>query len=501
MLVVQAMKSFIIGTAGHVDHGKTALVRALTGIDTDRLPEEKRRGMSIELGYAPLVLSEGSLTQELTAGIVDVPGHENLVRTMIMGATQIDLALFMVAANEGMKPQSREHLTILSLLGLKRALLVITKSDLIEKEKLPSLVEAIRKEAQGTFLENAPVIFTSLVNGEGIEALKEEIRKQATSILFDHLAQTRANQSLRIPIDRVFSLPGFGTVVTGPLLFGSVSLEEKVEIFPIGKKAFVRRLHAYGKEVSSLQAPSRVALNLRGVSREELKRGDLMGKPNTFKPVTKAIAQIKFLKENHNLSQCIFHSGTTKTSVWIKKDPKSQNYFLKFLDPLILQPEDPFILRTHTTLGGGKIVQLSVAQTKSKQPPQEPAKEKIAIQAQEVLKLFHAFWNESLQPLEIDNFKSKLKYTAEEFHLILKYLIEQKKVIRLPKGLYLPYERYDLLKEKMSQFFKNHSELHVTDVKTLFQLSRKHAIPYLEFFDQEKWTLRKGDVRLPWLLK
>ncbi|MBI3018002.1 MAG: selenocysteine-specific translation elongation factor, partial [Deltaproteobacteria bacterium] len=157
------MKSFIIGTAGHVDHGKTALVKALTDIDTDRLPEEKKRGMSIELGYAPLVLSEGSQTQELTAGIVDVPGHENLVRTMIMGATQIDLALFIVAANEGMKPQSREHLTILSLLDLKRALLVITKSDLIEKERRSSIVEEIRKEACGTFLESAPAIFTSSV--------------------------------------------------------------------------------------------------------------------------------------------------------------------------------------------------------------------------------------------------------------------------------------------------------------------------------------------------
>ncbi|MBI3018886.1 MAG: selenocysteine-specific translation elongation factor, partial [Deltaproteobacteria bacterium] len=315
------MKSFIIGTAGHVDHGKTALVNALTGIDTDRLPEEKKRGMSIELGYAPLVLSE-----DLTAGIVDAHGHENLVRTMIMGATQIDLALFIVAANEGMKPQSREHLTILSLLGLQHTLLVMTKSDLVEKEKLSSLVEAIRKEAQGTFLENAPVIFTSSVTGEGIEVLKEEIRKQAISIL----SQTRANQSLRIPIDRVFSLPGFGTVITGPLLFGSVSLEEEIEIFPIGKKAFVRRIHAYGKEVACLQAPSRVALNLRGVSREELKRGDLIGKPHSFKPVTKATAQIKFLKKNHNLSECMFHSGTTKTSVWIKKDLKSQSYFLKF---------------------------------------------------------------------------------------------------------------------------------------------------------------------------
>ncbi|MBI3017608.1 MAG: SelB C-terminal domain-containing protein, partial [Deltaproteobacteria bacterium] len=334
------------------------------------------------------------------------------------------------------------------------------------------------------------------VTREGIEALKEEIRKQTPSIL----AQARANQNLRIPIDRVFSLSGFGTVVTGPLLFGSVSLEEEVEIFPIGKRAFVRRLHAYGKEISSLQAPSRVALNLRGISREELKRGNMIGTPHAFKPITKATAQVKFLKENHTLSECIFHSGTTKTTVWIKKDPKSEKYFLKFLDPLILQPGDPFILRTHTTLGGGKVLNIALEQVKLKQLSQEPSKEKIAIQAQEMLKYCYTFWNESLQPLEIESLRPKLKYTAEEFHLVLRYLVDQKKVIRLPKGLYLPYERYEGLKEKMNQFFKTHSELQVTDVKTLFGLSRKHAIPYLEFFDQEKWTLRKGDVRLPWQL-
>ncbi len=489
------MKSFIIGTAGHVDHGKTALVRALTGIDTDRLPEEKKRGMSIELGYAPLVLSEG-----LIAGIVDVPGHENLVRTMIMGATQIDLALFIVAANEGMKPQSREHLTILSLLGLKRALLVMTKTDLVEKERLSFVVQAIQKEGAGTFLEHAPVIFTSSMRGEGIETLKEEIRKQAFSIL----SEVRTQQSLRIPIDRIFSLSGFGTVVTGPLLFGSVSLEEEVEIFPIGKKAFIRRIHAYGKEVPHLQAPSRVALNLRGVSREELKRGNLIGKPNAFKPVTQAIAQIRFLKEG-KIGEGMFHSGTSKTQVKIKRSSKHQNYILKFLEPLILQPEDPFILRTHTTVGGGKILEILLRDSKTKPLPQKPAKAKTETQAQELLSQCQSFWNESLdlfwQPLEIESLKSKLKYTAEEFHRALTTLVEQKKILRLPKGLYLPYERYGVLKEKMGHFFKTKSELQVSDVKTLLTLSRKYAIPYLEFFDQEKWTLRKGDVRLPWLLK
>ncbi len=484
------MKSFIIGTAGHVDHGKTALVKALTGIDTDRLPEEKKRGMSIELGYAPLVLSE-----ELTAGIVDVPGHENLVRTMVMGALQIDLALFIVAANEGMKPQSREHLTILSLLELQHVILVITKIDLVEKEKLPTLVETIRKEGQGTFLEKAPVIFTSSVTQEGIKVLKEEIQKQAHSF-FHH---PRVHQPLRIPIDRIFSLPGFGTIVTGPLLFGSISLEEEIEIFPVGKRAFVRRIHAYGKEVSSLQAPSRIALNLRGVSREELQRGNLISRPKAFKPVTQALARIKFLK-NPETKQCLFHVGTTKTRVQIKKDAKSQNYILKFLEPLILHPQDPFILRTHITIGGGKIVQIFLE--KPKIPTRTVSENMILAKAQEVLDLFYASYDPSFwQPVEIEAVQEKLKLTKEEFYKIISYWVDQKKLLRLPKGFYLPYERYEMLKETLGHFFKNHPQLQVSDVKTLFQLSRKHAIPYLEFFDQEKWTLRKGDVRLPWLLQ
>ena len=315
------------------------------------------------------------------------------------------------------------------------------------------------------------------------------------------MAQTRANQSLRIPIDRVFSLPGFGTVVTGPLLFGSISLEEEVEVFPIGKKAFVRRLHAYGKEVSNLQAPTRVALNLRGVSREELSRGDLIGKPNAFSPVTEAIAQIKFLKEGDR-KEGMFHSGTTKASVRIKKNMKDQTYVLKFLDPLILHPQDPFILRTHTTIGGGKILEIPLEYPQTKKLSHKPAKEKIEAQTQEMLKQCYAFWDESLelfwQPLEIESLKSRLNYTAEEFHRALNTLVEQKKILRLPKGLYLPYERYEILKEKMDQFFTTHSELCVSDVKILLKLSRKYTIPYLEFFDQEKWTLRKGDVRLPW---
>ncbi|OGQ34741.1 MAG: selenocysteine-specific translation elongation factor [Deltaproteobacteria bacterium RIFCSPLOWO2_01_FULL_38_9] len=505
------MKSFIIGTAGHVDHGKTALVKALTCIDTDRLKEEKKRGISIELGYAPLKLSE-----DITAGIVDVPGHERLIKTMVMGATQTDLVLFIVAANEGMKPQSLEHLSIFSLLGVKNAILVITKIDCVEKLELPFIIQNIQIVTKGTFLENAPVVLTSSYTKEGVEELKQKISEFSKQFL-ETQSSHRATLPLRIPIDRVFTLTGFGTIVTGPLLFGQISKNDEIEIYPHNLKATVRQIHAYGKEYDILKAPSRVALNLRGVSKEDLKKGQVIGSPHTFKAISKASAKVTFLKPIQG-QEFIFHTGTMRTNVILKK-----KNILQFSDPLVLQPGDKFILRRDTTLGGGEIVNVSVNTHKSikrggeevfwsgskAQPLQGRAMKRKTTssppllgdngQALRILEYFKKTdTSSSWIPIHTDDVCKNIQMPRLEISKALLDLIKQAKIIRLPQGYYLSCKQGDELKEKIKTFFKTKGELSVVDIKEIFSISRKYAIPYLEFFDEQKWTIRRGDVRIPW---
>ncbi|MCL2170312.1 MAG: selenocysteine-specific translation elongation factor, partial [Defluviitaleaceae bacterium] len=242
----------IIGTAGHVDHGKTSLIKALTGMETDRLKEEKKRGITIELGFAYLDLPNGE-----KAGIVDVPGHEKFVRNMLAGAGSIDLAMLVIAADEGIMPQTREHLAILEMLGIKRGLVALNKADLVEPDWLDMVILDIEEELAGSFLENARIIPVSAHSGQGIEDLKQTI--------FEMLEQSppkNENAPFRLPIDRVFTMDGFGTVVTGTLIEGSLSLGDDVEIYPSGLTAKARRIQVHGGEVERATAGQRVAVNL-----------------------------------------------------------------------------------------------------------------------------------------------------------------------------------------------------------------------------------------------
>ena len=256
------MKHVIIGTAGHVDHGKTLLIKALTGIDTDRLQEEKKRGITIELGFAHLDFEDGT-----QAGIVDVPGHEKFIKKMLAGAGGIDLAMLVVAADEGFMPQTVEHLGILTLLGIKDGLVVITKTDMVDPEWLEMMEEEIKDKVQGTFLEGKPVLPVSAYTGAGIPELKAHLHG-----LVKDAAEKDTRIPFRLPVDRVFSVDGFGTVVTGTLIEGCMHLDDPAELTPSGTPTRIRNLQVHGADVSVAYAGQRVAVNLAGLKKSDVQR-------------------------------------------------------------------------------------------------------------------------------------------------------------------------------------------------------------------------------------
>jgi selenocysteine-specific elongation factor len=356
------MKQIVIGTAGHIDHGKTALVRALTGIDCDRLKEEKERGITIELGFAHYRFGD-----DLLAGIIDVPGHERFVKHMVAGAWGIDMVLFVVAADESVMPQTREHLDICELLGIKRGIVAITKKDLVE----PDIVELVKEEIQdlvkGRFLQGAPVIPVSSTTGENIDLLKEHIRRVADEI------QERSKAGIfRLPVDRVFTIKGFGTIVTGTCISGQIRVGEEVEIYPTGRRARVRNVQAYHEDAEEAAAGQRVALNLQGVEKQEIERGTLVGRPESLVLTSRIDATFRYLKlpfkAIKNGSILRFHVATTQVEArLILLDRKSvepgEEVFAQFIfmEPIVLLPGDRYILRgsySVQTLGGGVVLDI-----------------------------------------------------------------------------------------------------------------------------------------------
>jgi len=347
----------IVGTAGHVDHGKTVLVKALTGINTDRLKEEQKRGISIELGFAPLVLKSGK-----RLGLVDVPGHERFIRQMVAGAMGMDLVMLIVAADEGVMPQTKEHLAILDLLGIKKGIVVLTKTDLVEEEWLDLVEEEVKEELRGTFLEGAPLVRVSAFTGQGIEELKETLEELASATTPKEVASP-----LRLPLDRIFSLSGFGTIVAGTLFGGVLKAEDEVEILPLKRRLRVRSLEVHGQKVKEAYAGQRVAVNLPGIEVSELKRGDVLVLPDTFIPTRRLAASMRLLedaevKENQRVR---FYLGTAEVFGRLlpleKKEIKGGEEFYGRLileEPVVAVFGDHFILRRYSplsTLGGGII--------------------------------------------------------------------------------------------------------------------------------------------------
>ncbi|MCJ7655293.1 MAG: selenocysteine-specific translation elongation factor, partial [Dehalococcoidia bacterium] len=349
---------FVIGTAGHIDHGKSVLIQALTGIDPDRLPEEKERGMTIDLGFAWMKLPSG---QEV--GIVDVPGHERFVKNMLAGVGGIDLALLIVAADEGIMPQTREHLAILDLLDITKGIVVITKKDLVDEELLSLVRLEIDELIKSTTLAEAPVVAVSAVTGEGLPDLVLTIDRLLIS------AEPRKDVGRpRLLIDRVFTIAGSGTVVTGTLVDGSLSVGQEVEIVPSGLKARLRGLQTHKARIDVAKPGSRVAANLAGVAVSQLERGDVLTSPGWLVPTARVDVRLRMLSDlKHALrhgATVSFFSGTAEVMAKVhllekeKLDSGDISWAqLALAKPVALVKGDHFIIRSPMdTLGGGHIV-------------------------------------------------------------------------------------------------------------------------------------------------
>jgi selenocysteine-specific elongation factor len=356
------MKNIIVGTAGHIDHGKTALVKALTGIDADRLEEEKRRGITIDLGFAHL-----ALTPELRLGFVDVPGHERFVKNMLAGAGGIDLVLFVVAADESIKPQTREHFDICRLLGVSRGIVVLTKADLVDEDILGLVRLEVEEMTAGSFLEGAPVVPVSSVTGAGLDDLRRELRRVAAEV-----QEKNAAGHFRLPVDRVFSVKGFGTVATGTLISGAVTKEQEVETYPAGRHLRVRGVQVHGSGAGKAVAGQRTAVNLADIEPSELSRGDVLSEPGVFRPVKQVDCRLQLLasaKPLKHRAPVHFHAGTAEIEAEVRLleggaaiAPGSSSWVRLILrDPALLLPGDRFIIRKFSpviTIGGGVVVDL-----------------------------------------------------------------------------------------------------------------------------------------------
>ena len=362
------MKSVIIGTAGHIDHGKTALVKALTGIDADRLEEEKRRGITIDIGFAhlELPLPDGDT---LRLGFVDVPGHERFVRNMLAGVGGIDLVLLVIAADESIKPQTREHFDICRLLSVRRGIAVLTKSDLVDRETLDVVRLEVEEFLRNSFLDpaNSQVVAVSALTGAGLDELRQAIVRVAAEV-----PAKDSTALARLPIDRVFTIKGFGAVVTGTLVSGTIRKEDEMEIFPTGRRARVRGVQVHGLSTEQAVAGQRTALNLAGVTTQELARGMLLAPPSTFHFVSRIDVSLRLLpsaKPLKDRARVHLHAHTFEAIAAVsllgkKQLPPGEAAFaqLRLAEPTLLLPGDRFIMRQFSpvvTIGGGLVLDAS----------------------------------------------------------------------------------------------------------------------------------------------
>ena len=350
----------IMGTAGHIDHGKTSLIKALTGIDCDRLEEEKRRGITIELGFAFLDLPDGE-----RLGIVDVPGHERFVKTMVAGAAGIDFVLLVIAADEGVMPQTREHLDICSLLGIRSGLVALTKTDLVDREWLSLVGDEVCGFLAGTFLEGAPVCPVSVRTGDGLSDLSGRL-----AALAGHCGSSRRSDLARLPVDRVFTMRGHGTVVTGTLVSGRLALGEEVVLYPTGVKSKVRGLQSHGQSVAEALAGRRVAINLAGLEVGDVERGQVLGRPGELFPVEAWDVELTCLasdvKALRHRTEIHFHHGTKETLARLHlldrdelRPGETALCQIRFREPMTGVFGDRFVARAFSplrTVAGGRII-------------------------------------------------------------------------------------------------------------------------------------------------
>ncbi|MBN2645500.1 MAG: selenocysteine-specific translation elongation factor [Desulfuromonadaceae bacterium] len=374
-------RHLIIGTAGHVDHGKTELIRALTGTNTDRLKEEQQRGISIDLGFAAFTLPNGD-----QAGVIDVPGHEKFISNMLAGIGGIDLVLLVIDSNEGVMPQTLEHLRILDLLQIPRGIIVMTKVDLAEADWLDIVEEEIRDTLKGSFLDGAPLCRVSSITGQGIEQLIRTIVEVSRQV-----PRRDSDGPMRLPIDRHFSIAGFGTVVTGTLLSGSARVGEQVEILPAGETVRIRDIQIHGQHQDTAECGQRVALNLAGLERQLLHRGCVVATPRFFEQTNRLDARLTLLTEAPRplkfRDPVHFYLGTARVIGLValldrdELQPGDSALVQIHLDrPLVAHRQDRFIIRSYspmTTIGGGVVIDVSPEKHKRFRPEVQKALEEL----------------------------------------------------------------------------------------------------------------------------
>ncbi len=424
---------YVLGTAGHVDHGKSTLVKALTGIDPDRLREEKERGLTIELGFAWLTLPSGR-----EVSIVDVPGHERFIRHMLAGVGGIDLALLVIAANESVMPQTREHLAILDLLRVERGLAVIAKRDLVDEEMVELVMAEVEDVLEGTTLEGAPMVAVSAVTGEGIPELLA-----AVDGLLDASETRRDTGRPRLPVDRSFTMPGFGTVVTGTLIDGSLSVGMEVALLPSGRVSRIRGLQSHRQKLDTATPGRRLAVNLSGVSHDDIERGDVLTIPGWLRPTIAADVRLRLLDSaprglRHN-RPVTFHTGATESVARVRlldRDeaaPGEEVWAQVRLDnPLALVKGDYFVIRSSdATLGGGAVVE---PHAKRHRRCHAPTLERLEVLERGSIDEMALQAIRFLEPCTLESLSGRANLSMEEATRVVEQLAIEGGVVTLPAG-------------------------------------------------------------------
>ena len=428
-------KSVIVGTAGHVDHGKSTLIKVLTGIDPDRLKEEKERGITIDLGFAHLLLPSGIL-----AGIVDVPGHERFIHNMVIGAGGVDLVMLVIAADEGVMPQTVEHLEICELLGIKDGFVVLTKVDLVDDEFLELVTEDIREFLKGTFLEGAPIIPFSAVTLQSKEDIIKVLDEKANKV-----KEKPIHKPFRLPIDGVFTVKGHGTVVRGTAISGQVAVGDEVMIYPQGILTKVRGIQVHGKPVDKAYAGMRTALNLLNVSKDEVERGNVVSLPGVLKPTQWLDVEVKTVrklsKPLKNFENLLLYIGTSevlaKLILVVRNELPANDMDVAQLfvsKPIVCFREDRFILRrpgTNETVAGGRIL-LPVTARRKRTKPWERDELKFLAQTNLAEIAYYLIKNKGRRGLKIEDLSYSLSIYGQELEDIIKSIKE--KVIIIPEG-------------------------------------------------------------------
>jgi len=484
----------IIGTAGHIDHGKTALVKALTGIDADTLPEEKRRGMTIELGFVFLDIPD----YEKQIVFIDVPGHEKFVKTMVAGASNVDGALLVIAADEGINQQTREHFEILHLLNIKTGIICLTKCDLTTTDRINDLTEEVRSFVKNSFLEKAEIFPTSVITGEGVDAVKKSLLELGRKV------KPREDSNIfRMPVDRVFTMKGFGTVIAGTVLSGRVQVGDIIEIYPDDIKTRIRSIQVHDTNKPESSIGRRTALNLHDVKKEQLRRGQVAGAPSCFTPSYWLDTRLNLLesygKPLHNRTRVRLHVGTDERIgriVLLENDilRPGQSGLVEFAleAPTVALKGDAFVIRSFSpvvTIGGGTILDGNPVKHKRFDPKVISGLTKLEGGVEE--QVDQVFLNAGFQPITVKDAAVALDEELDEVDHITEQLASENQLLGIgtEKGnIYLHRFRVEMLKKQM------------LDVVKLFFLRNPQRL-YMPYADLRSHLQRLTDIRfLPKLL-